>query len=275
MRNKLMSILALICLGVPIALGQTKPVAAPATPAPGGPPPTASAAPSTLTKFDLDFPGGTPGDLVRAIEKAMGKPLNAVVPQEYDRAPRDQSPPISLPPLKMKGVDVAQLFKALEQASPKTEMYRSGYQTGQDGGIQPIYQTYHSTYGFRTPGAIADDSIWYFYAEKAPRLEEQTSCRYWQLGPYLETYKIEDITTAIQTGWKMLGDSSVPVLNFHQDTKLLIGVGDTGKLQLVDSVLAELAKSGAKVMLGPPPIKRGPSRAPAKSAEKSADAPQT
>ncbi len=37
-----------------------------------------------LTRFDLDFPGGTPSDLVAAIQRAMHRPLNAIVPDEYD-----------------------------------------------------------------------------------------------------------------------------------------------------------------------------------------------
>jgi hypothetical protein len=73
------------------------------------------------------------------------------------------------------------------------------------------------------------------------------------LGPYLETYKVEDITTAVQTGWKMLGDPSPPTLNFHKDTKLLIAVGELERLKLIDSVLAELSGDPKKVKTRPPP----------------------
>src|SRR6185503_4992665 len=51
-----------------------------------------------LTKFDLDFPDGTPGALVAAIQKAMGRPLNVIVPTEFASH--------LLPPLKMSSVDV-------------------------------------------------------------------------------------------------------------------------------------------------------------------------
>src|SRR6188768_2657275 len=34
---------------------------------------------TNLTKFDLDFPGGKPIDLVQAIEKASGNTLNLVI----------------------------------------------------------------------------------------------------------------------------------------------------------------------------------------------------
>src|SRR6266550_8427784 len=70
-----------------------------------------------LTKFDLDFRGGTPRQLATAIEKAMGRPLNVIVPDEFAD--------IKLPALKMNGVDVSQLFQALEAASQKSEAYFS------------------------------------------------------------------------------------------------------------------------------------------------------
>ena len=72
--------------------------------------------------------------------------------------------------------------------------------------------------------------------------EQPKVCRFYQLTPYLETYKVEDITTAIQTGWKMLGETNPPTISFHKDTKLLIAVGEPSKLQLIDSVLQQLAQ---------------------------------
>jgi len=57
---------------------------------------------------------------------------------------------------------------------------------------------------------------------------------------------VDDITTAIQTGWKMLGDEEAPTINFHKDTKLLIAVGEPNKLETIDAVLNALdsSKSG-------------------------------
>ena len=63
-----------------------------------------------LTKFDLDFPGGTPKELVAAIEKAMGKPLNAIIPTE--------NADMQMPPLKMDDVDVAALFNGVVEYEP-------------------------------------------------------------------------------------------------------------------------------------------------------------
>src|SRR5438876_8556041 len=61
-----------------------------------------------LAKFDLDFAGGTPRQLVEAIEKASGRPLNAVI--------LDDDAHFQLPPLKMRSVAVPELFAALQAA---------------------------------------------------------------------------------------------------------------------------------------------------------------
>jgi hypothetical protein len=185
-----------------------------------------------LTKFSLDFPGGTPKQLVAAIEKAMGKPLNAIIPPEHADT--------RLPPLKMSNVDVRQLFQALELTSQKTEAYVTP-------GYPGAYQQSRTSYGFRTQSQqFSDESIWYFYVEKPnlPPAQVRTPpkvCRYFSLSPYLERGQtVDDITTAIQTGWKMLGEDDVPKISFHKETKLLIAVGDPAKLETIDAVLQAL-----------------------------------
>lgn len=198
-----------------------------------------------LTKFSLDFPGGTPQQLVTAIEKAIGKPLNVIIPDEHAD--------FKLPPLKMNKVTVYQLFQALELTSQKTEAYVTGtyYGGGFGGPGNQSYQQMRTSYGFRTPntqsGALTDDSIWYFYVEK-PNMPQLVSsvvpkvCRFYPLTSYLEGgLTVDDITTAIQTGWKMLGDKETPAISFHKETKLLIAVGDPAKLETIDAVLKALS----------------------------------
>jgi hypothetical protein len=186
-----------------------------------------------LTKFSLDFRGGTPKQLITAIEKAMSRPLNAIIPPEHADVP--------LPPLKMSNVDVRQLFQALELTSQKNET------RGFPGGFPGSYQQYRTSYGFRTQGQISDESIWYFYVEKpiVPPAEVYTPpqkiCRYFSLAPYLEgDQTVEDITTAIQTGWKMLDEEDTPKISFHKETKLLIAVGEPARLEIIDDVLKAL-----------------------------------
>ena len=195
--------------------------------------------PSTnLPVFNLDFPGGTPRQLVTAIESATARPLNAIVPDEYAQT--------QIPAMKLKGVTVAKLFEALQESSHKVVPVVTGFYGGGPGGQQPNYNFQSTTYGFRTQGTPDEDSVWYFHVDtpqSIPHVEESERkvCQFYQLGPYLDhDYKVEDITTAIETGWKMLGIKTQPTLNFHKETKLLIAVGDPEQLALIDNVLGRL-----------------------------------
>jgi hypothetical protein len=221
-----------------------------APPRPGSPPPyVAPATPSViLTKFDLDYPGGTPATLVSAIEKATGKPLNVIIPDDLANTP--------MPQLRMKNVDVVQLFKALELASEKQENVVTGtYFGGINGQNSSQWQSVMMGYGFKTQSQPSDDSIWYFYAlrpAKPPTNQPAKACRFYPLAPYLDSgLTVEDITTAIQTGWKMMGYSTnkatfvgvptAPTISFHKETKLLIATGELEKLETIDSVLQALS----------------------------------
>jgi hypothetical protein len=210
-----------------------------------------------MTKFDLNFAGGTPKELVAAIQNAMGRSLNAIVPEEFAE--------VKLPALKMEHVNVAQLFEALTASSRKSEAVRtSGYPNN--------YQITTTGYGFRqgSQAVISDDTIWYFYVEKPvgpPSYPTAKACRFYSLAPYLEHhFTVDDITTAIETGWKMLGESPSPMISFHKDTKLLIGVGEPYQLETIDAVLKALELELRKA---PPPPPPPPVSAPAtKPAEK-------
>jgi len=189
--------------------------------------------PPALTKFNLDFPGGTPKELVAAIEKAMGKPLNAIIPPEDADLP--------MPPLKMNDVVVPQLFAALEATSRKSIAVSTG-------GFGSSYSLFTSDYGFKTADSpLTDASIWYFHAEKPsipPMVSTQKICRFFSLeSPLNRGFTVDDITTAIQTGWKMSGIASPPELNYHKETKLLIVFGEPDELKTIDSVLQTLPSS--------------------------------
>ena len=207
------------------------------------PSPLADVAPNTglplseqRTRFDLDFPGGTPRELARAIEAGRHKPLNLLVPEEAEGG-------VQIPAMKMTHVDLPDLFKALSSTSMKTESYvvESGGRRG--------YEQYQTGYTIQAQGPITDDTVWCFVYQgrtPPPVLPEKKTCRFFNLAPYLEdpsrNLKVEDITTAIETGWKMLGETSIPAVSFHKDTKLLIAVGESAKLEMIDMVLKELGQ---------------------------------
>lgn len=173
--------------------------------------------PPKLTKFDLNFPGGTPSDLVTAIQKATGRPLNVVI-LEQDANRR-------LPPLKMSGVDAAQLFDALTETSPRTALINGQFQ--------------QTRFAFQTRGRPSDESVWFFRVDEMP--PPPPSSRFFQLAPYLgRGLTVDDITTAIQTAWKMRGDVASPKISFHKETNLLIAVGDPMSLDTIQQVLGAL-----------------------------------
>ena len=167
--------------------------------------------------------------------------MNAIVPDEFAN--------VAIPELKMKNVDALQLFRALDEASRKTE-----YVKNSDGS----YSTFNTGCGFHNVGPVlADDTVWFFYVQKPKVPPSSKICRFYALGPYLDLgISIDDITTAIKTGAKMLGETDEPTMSFHKDTRLLIAVGEPSRLDIIDSALRALQQTAhAPVRPGAPKSK--------------------
>jgi len=210
----------ILCLAALLALGLTPVSAQPAQP-------------PALSKFSLDFPGGSASQLVEAIEKAMGKPLNVIINKEDED--------MALPPLKMNDVVMPQLFTALEATSRKVVAVSNPGNPGFSSYSQMV-----TSYGFKTDdNPVSDTSVWYFHVER-PSLPPVVStskkiCQFYPLLNYLDRgFTVDDITTAIQTGWKLSGETNLPELNYHKETKLLIAYGDPSQLVTIDHVLQAL-----------------------------------
>jgi hypothetical protein len=182
--------------------------------------PTQSAIPQSsppLTKFDLAFPGGTPGDLVAAIQKAMGRPLNAIIaPEDANRR---------LPALKMSGVNVEQLFSALTAATLRSVNWHGAYSEMQ--------------LGFRSQEQPSDNAVWFFWVRQPPA--PPSVSRFFLLTPYLEQgLTVDDITTAVRTAWKMQGDLNDATISYHKETNLLIAAGSPTSLDVIRLALEAL-----------------------------------
>jgi hypothetical protein len=204
--------------------------------------------PSQLMHFDLEFPGGSPTDFLAAVAEASGKEVNAIIPRDCEDT--------LLPAIRVKNVNIVDLFEALEAASRRTVTAVTSQAGSEARGFPRGYTQFETSFGFRTSGVPSDDAIWYFY-RKTPSLPPDSSSsapdrrvRYFHLGRYLETYQLEDITTAIQTGWKMLRLNApgqpVPEMNFHKDTQLLIAVGDPRGVEIIAQVLSELGRGAPR-----------------------------
>ena len=190
-----------------------------------------------LKHFDLDFPGGTPADFAAAISKATGRHLNLIIPVEHAAS--------KIMPIKVVGVTVKELFAAIQQASSREMPIVTSDGDGKNRFVQ--YKTISLMF-YPASGSISDDTVWSFTsteptaedAAKLSRFSDPQVCQYFQLARYLEDHTIADITTAIETGWKMLAVDPMPKLSFHEETKLLIAVGAAEHVQQIPSVLGQL-----------------------------------
>jgi len=199
-----------------------------------------------LRTFELDFAGGTPRELVKAIEKATDKSLNVVIP--------DEGANLKIPAISVKGVNVAQLFTILERASARTGHYWFRNLDSNSGYIDLT-----NSYGFRTEGPPTDNSIWFFYWNNTTTPQEVIApivCQFYQLGPYLDAgYTVEDITTTIRTGWTMLGETKPSELSYHKDTRVLVAVGLKHRVEMIGEALKQLPtdkpRSGQKETAAP------------------------
>ena len=90
--------LAGLVLGASAAAGQTVPGDG-ATPSGTKAEPEDRGSDAAPTSFELDFPGGSPGQLVRALEKAAGRSFNIIVSPEASA--------VKLPPIHLTVVVVA------------------------------------------------------------------------------------------------------------------------------------------------------------------------
>ncbi len=200
-----------------------------------------------LKKFNLEFSGGTPEELVAAISKAQSQPLNVVIPVDLQS--------VKIMPVKIYNATVEQLFDAIQLASTR-EVPVPTYIGTAIGTRNSSVQFKTSSMGFRASGKpVTDATVWAFFVEPSPAFlatMEAISdpavaaappiCQYFQLAGYLEDRSVEDITTAIQTGWKMLKANPMPQLSFHQETKLLIAVGPAEQIALIPQILDQLAR---------------------------------
>ena len=230
---------SLLLVALLAGLGAPSPLVAQNTfggriPAKQGAPPVAEG----LKHFNLDFPGGTPRELVAAISKATSQHLNVIVPARQAGT--------KIMPIKVENVTVPELFRAIATSS-KREV---PVVTGPGTGGQKTIQMHTSSLSFQQNSEpVTDETIWSFQSTEPDEeykamisavLEPEQVCQYFQLGPYLQDNTIEDITTAIQTGWKMLKVDPMPQLSFHQETKLLIAVGAAERVVQIPNVLAQL-----------------------------------
>lgn len=192
--------------------------------------------------IDLNFPGGTPAELVKAIREQAGVDVNVIIPTH--------AADTVLPPVDVKGVTPSQLFEALSRASSRSVSIKTLQIDPKTGSVRPVMGRSLIAFGFR-PGAPNPNGkpVWSFYREGGADDVGAVflkMCSYYQLASYLDQYSIEDISTAIRSGWKYLEDQPEAKLSFHKETGLLIVYGSDEQQAIVSQVLQELNKGIAE-----------------------------
>lgn len=169
--------------------------------------------------FDLDFPGGTPAEFVAAVQKAAGRPVNVIIPE--------QLADIRFPALRLHQISIPRLFLSISQST--SYMRRVGNRWAQS----------IATEFFTTDNSASAGSVWVLRSISRP--PEKPSTRLFPLAYYLQHgLTVDDITTAIRTAWEMQGEAELPSIKFHQETQLLIGVGQPDQLAIIGDILEAL-----------------------------------
>jgi hypothetical protein len=214
-----------------------------------------AAAPAVqLSRVDLDFKGGPPAALVDAISKSLGKQVNVII-DEGDAQ-------VHLPPIRVRNATAPDIFSALANATTREVLVPAGRDSYQTRQVRSQFMPNSNL------GGITDETVWSFVSNEPETKQAQLNfaktpkpaLRHFQLGSYLsDKLSVEDITTAIRTGWELLGVKEQPELKFHKETGILIAAGDAELLEQIPLVLQQLptsAQVGSFALPPPPSIPR-------------------
>jgi hypothetical protein len=161
---------------------------------------------SEVFTFDLSFPGGTVTEFVAQTEKAFERSTSPGAKPNLIIPGAASS--LKVPKLELRSVDIRTLLNAV------STLLGGDYVWQQAGG-----------------------STWVLYSRPDNR-----NTQAFFVGHLLQKYKIEDVTTAVETVWAMDGGKKAE-LKYHQDTQLLIIRADKAQLQMATNVLTQLRDS--------------------------------
>jgi hypothetical protein len=165
--------------------------------------------------FDLSFAGGTPQKLVSEMEKAGGLKLNILIPPELAD--------VRIQPMELRSVYAEDVLDSLTRLSPDSMRWiRSAV------------------------SAAGKSQVWVL-----ARAPDNRKTQAFYVGHLLQKFKIDDITTAVQTTWQLGGKDARTELKYHQDTQLLIALGSPEQLGTAADVLAQLRLAIEPVRLSP------------------------
>jgi len=235
-------LLQLLVVYVTTALARTQDQSVPSIPAiPVLPPvqrlnPSGQNAPPLSPReptFDVTFNGGKPQDLMKVLEKARNETTPVIIPAN--------ATDIVLPPFELRNVTLSELFNALNLLGSSDNWSWHMSKASGDAGSN-IWVLIKSTSNNVTGrGSVP---IYNYNPQPSPAPPEM-KVQPIHVGYLLGKYKIEDLTTAIETGWEMAGKSAdpkaqAPELKYHKDTELLLIKGYPAQISFVNELLLQL-----------------------------------
>ena len=88
-------------------------------------------------------------------------------------------------------------------------------------------------------------------AAAAPVVPRKVYCRLYPLATCLDRgFTADDLTAAIQAGWKKAGETAPPEMKYQPEARVLIAYGEPGKLKVIGAALNSLAEGSASTVQG-------------------------
>ncbi len=176
---------------------------------------TAAQSPTENPLIDVRFPGGTATKYIEAIRKAAGD-INVLVAPDAVK--------IQMPPVSLSNVSVAAalyLLDGKEQRTPN-QIVRAKVD------IMP-------TYGF------AERATFQIRVDVRKDRERVPGAYVWSVSALLDhDISSQALLSAVEMALDVIGSDTKLDVRFHEDTGLLIAMGDLGQMETIDGVLDQL-----------------------------------
>jgi hypothetical protein len=204
-------------------------------------------------RFDLDFDNLPLSEVMRGMQELVvqrtGTNLNIVIPIALRELADEE-----LVNLRLEQVTVREFFELLAAASQRPASAPSEGVDPLTGALIPAGNRAMIGYRFEPIRTGNNPNPAWILRSDLPltRLVEAASppsdapspmTEYFALSRYLTKYQVEDIITAVRAGWEMRGLAQQPRLKFHEQTRLLIAVGQAQDLESIHQVLKQLEPS--------------------------------
>lgn len=183
-------------------------------------------------QFDLNFNGGSPEALIDLIKAVSGTRPNVVIHPECES--------VIIPAFQLSAVTAAQVFNALNTLNEPD--YKDGTWRrvpDDDNEIWTLTRPVGRAHGYPVEGGGFTQRL----AQITQGNRTARICKVFNLAIILETYSIDDVTTAIIGALELLNPKGEPSIKFHKDTKLLIVVCDDDQISVVVDVVRELTSN--------------------------------